>query len=98
MDIENWILDKNFEANSEEHDEETSDEEGNNAEILTENSHKIKHADAINNLNNFIQWSEENDVSMEDLLVLQKLKELTVTKMMGQSKQTKIRDYFRKFD
>lgn len=58
---------------------------------------RITHQTAIDSYNNCIQWAEENEMDLKDILVLQNHRESAVQKNISAKKtQSKISDFFKK--
>lgn len=56
----------------------------------------VKNEDAIKSLNVVLKWAEENDFPLNDILVLQRLKESAFLMHQKNVKQTKITSFFNK--
>lgn len=57
---------------------------------------RIKATDAIQSLTTSIQWAEENNAGGENILVLEKLREMATEKAFAQLHQTTVLDFFQK--
>jgi hypothetical protein len=57
----------------------------------------VKHGDAINGFNVCLEWAEENQVALQDILALRRLRESAlILKTTKKEKQTTISDFFKK--
>lgn len=60
-----------------------------------ENIEKVKHTDAVNAFSLAIRWTEENNLPIEDVLLLKRLKEKAFDMATSKKVQTKIDTYFK---
>lgn len=86
---ENLLLLEDTEATDEHHD--SSDNEGPE---LNNTNQTIKNEEAVKSFNVCIRWAEEQNISLPDVLVLQRLKEMAFMMNQKKIKQTKITNYF----
>lgn len=56
---------------------------------------KVKHSDAVNALTLGIQWAEENDLPMHEILLLKKVKEKATDAASSKTVQKKIDSFFK---
>lgn len=72
--------------------------EGGDSESDTEEDSrpKIKHSDAANSLSISIQWAEENNLPLQDILLLKKIKETVTCILQKKTVQKKIDNFFLK--
>lgn len=96
-EIHSWISESGQNIQIEEEitleQSETEDEDEN--VVLGPIPSKIRCRNAIESFNVCLQWAEENSCSLEDIMVLQKIREIAVQKNMTSTKtQSKISDFF----
>lgn len=60
------------------------------------NIERVKHSHAVNAFSLTIRWAEENNLPMEDILLLKRLKEKAIDVVTSKVIQTKIENYFLK--
>lgn len=76
---------------------ETSDNEIVDENVAEEQDVCIKTEDAIKSINTTIQWAEENNICLSQILTLQEIKEAAMAKKLkSKPKQTQISNYFQK--
>lgn len=56
----------------------------------------VKNDDAIKNFNVFMNWAEENNTPLHHVLVIQRLRETAFIINQRRTKQTKMKNYFKK--
>lgn len=93
-EVNQWISENNI--CEPENDECASDEEFEEVAETAYIKPKVELNDAIKGIGIFMEWAEQNDVSFEDIIVLQRLREKAIMSRLGNSKQTKIMKYFSK--
>lgn len=74
--------------------DEHHDNENEDPELNTNKT--VKNDEAVKSFNVCIKWAEENNISLHDVLVLQRLKETAFIMNYKKVKQTKITNYFTK--
>lgn len=75
------------------------DQDDNNSEedidsLETETTFKVKNEEAIKSFNTCLQWAEENEIPLADIMMLQKLKEIAFDNKLHKEKQAKITNFF----
>lgn len=65
-------------------------------ETASESTLKIKHVDAVKALSLSVQWAEENNLPLQDILLLKRLKGTATCMLQNKATQRKIDSYFTK--
>lgn len=86
-EINAWIFGENN-SNYAAEDEDVESEEEIEITSIVQDLPKIKSKDAINSLNICIQWAEENNIGLKEVLILQDLRETAVQKHISSTKKT----------
>lgn len=90
-DVFQWAVNENQISEYKTEDKEEEQQQHSNR--------KIKHEMAIKYLTIAIQWAEENNISLNKILLLKKIREEGVIKLhTGNKKQKKITDFFKKYN
>lgn len=93
VEIRNWVGNDEDLLPLEEADED--EPEVSDHEELDNPNKTVKNAEAAKSFNLCLKWAEENNIPLNDILVLQRLKEMAFINNQRCVKQTKITNYFR---
>ncbi|KAK9747143.1 hypothetical protein QE152_g5517 [Popillia japonica] len=96
VEIRNWLENDEDLLPLEDLDVADEHHDSDNENPKLDTNKTVKNDEAVKSFNTCIKWAEENDISLHDVLVLQRLQETACIMNMKKIKQTRITNYFTK--